>query len=186
MKKTSLLVALFGLTFFTVKGEEMTQNDDDNVIYDFDPDWNYEKGGDDWNFLNCNNTKQQQSPVDLKNPGIDWWFPDKAIPFTFLPSYAASVPLAVLDLNYTKTALGTFGSIIITEASDYSVTQVIKWDAFEIKFHYPSEHTIAGKSFDMEMQIYHAVILLPFYFCLGRIRDPCRLRLRHWCSQPFL
>ena len=120
MKKTSLL-AFLGLTLFTVQGNE-TQNDDDNVIYDFAPDWNYEKGGDDWNFLNCNNTKQQQSPVDLKNPGIDWWFPEKAIPFTFLPSYTASVPTAVLDLNYTKTALGNFGSIIITEASDYSVT----------------------------------------------------------------
>ena len=42
--------------------------DDDNqqgIIGDWDPNWNYDDHGDSWKFLNCNNTKQQQSPIDL-------------------------------------------------------------------------------------------------------------------------
>lgn len=33
--------------------------EDDGLIGDWDPNWNYAKGGDDWAFANCNNTKQQ-------------------------------------------------------------------------------------------------------------------------------
>jgi hypothetical protein len=88
--------------------------------------------------------------VDLKSPGTNWWEPDKAIPFTFLPSYKADVPTVKVE-NFTKIAYGSFGSIIITEPSDYGATQVIKWDAKSVRFHYPSEHTIANVSYDVEM-----------------------------------
>jgi hypothetical protein len=47
-------------------------------------------------------------------------------------------------VNFTKIATGNFGDIIITEPSDYAATQVIKWKAEDVRFHYPSEHTIAG------------------------------------------
>ena len=57
----------------------------------------------------------------MKNPGIDWWVPEKAIPFTFLPSYTAAVP-KVEVVNFTKIATGDFGSILITEPSDYAAT----------------------------------------------------------------
>ena len=79
----------------------------------------------------------------MKNPGIDWWVPEKAIPFTFLPSYTAAVPKMEV-LNFTRIATGDFGSILITEPSDYAATQVIKWNAKDVRFHYPSEHTVAG------------------------------------------
>jgi len=79
----------------------------------------------------------------LKNPGTDWWVPEKAIPFTFLPSYLPDIPYMRVE-NFTHIASGNFGSIIITEPSDYGATQVIKWDALEVRFRYPSEHTIAG------------------------------------------
>jgi len=49
------------------------------IVNAWDPNWNYDQGGADWNFANCNNAKQQQSPIDLLNPGINWWAPDKAI-----------------------------------------------------------------------------------------------------------
>ena len=80
-----------------------------SMIEDWDPNWNYEKGGDDWAFLNCNNTKQQQSPVDLKNPGINWWYPEKGTPFTFIPSYKASVLTNQTITNFTFMAEGDFG-----------------------------------------------------------------------------
>lgn len=81
---------------------------------------------------------------------MDWFEPEKAVPFTFLPSYKADIPRKEIE-NFTYIVYGDFGSNIITEPSDYTATQVIKWDAKFIRFHYPSEHTIAGKSFDMEM-----------------------------------
>ena len=131
--------------------------DDPDDIGDWNPNWNYTQGGDDWNFTNCNKLTQQQSPVDLLNPGKDWWIPDKAVPFTFLPSYKAGVPTITKDVNFTYIAHGDFGSIIITEPSDYGATQVIKWNSKYVKFHYPSEHTYNGTRFDVEMQIYHDV-----------------------------
>ncbi len=86
----------------------------------------------------------------MKSPGADWFTPEKAIPFTFLPSYKADIPEKDFK-NHTYMVYGNFGSIIITEPSDYTATQVIKWDAKNIRFHYPSEHTIANQSFDIEM-----------------------------------
>lgn len=79
----------------------------------------------------------------MKNPGINWWEPEKAIAFTFLPSYTSAVPKLEV-VNFTHVATGDFGSILITEPSDYAATQVIKWQAKDVRFHYPSEHTIAG------------------------------------------
>jgi len=72
--------------------------------------------------------------------------------FTFLPTYKSTV-LSQIDTktNFTYTVYGDFGQVFATEASDYQVTQTIKWDAKYIKFHYPSEHTIGGKQFDLEM-----------------------------------
>jgi carbonic anhydrase len=97
----------------------------------------------------------------LKNPGINWWEPEKAIAFTFLPSYTPAVPKLEV-VNFTHVATGDFGSIFITEPSDYAATQVIKWQAKDVRFHYPSEHTIAGVSYDLEMQIHHVVSNLTF------------------------
>ena len=33
--------------------------------------WNYEKGGEDWDFKSCNDDKKQQSPIDIVKR-IDW------------------------------------------------------------------------------------------------------------------
>ena len=147
-------IAVLALLFAASHAQE--DNGGEDIYNDWDPNWNYDQGGDNWNFTNCNNAKQQQSPVDLKNPGINWWEPEKAVAFTFLPSYTPDVP-SIQVVNFTKIASGSFGSILITEPSDYGATQVIKWDAKSVRFHYPSEHTIAGVSYDLEMQIYHEV-----------------------------
>lgn len=140
--KTVVLLLISSFAF--IKGQEEPPED-------WNPNWNYTQGGDDWDFFNCNTTKQQQSPVDLLNPGFDWWMPDKAVPFTFIPSYTAAIPKITKDINFTFVAHGDFGSVIITEPSDYGATQVIKWNSKYIKFHYPSEHSYNGTGFDVEM-----------------------------------
>jgi hypothetical protein len=96
------IALLAAAIILAVKGQE---DDGDDIYNDWDPNWNYDQGGDNWNFTNCNNVKQQQSPVDLKNPGINWYEPEKAIPFTFLPSYTADVP-KIQVVNFTKIASG--------------------------------------------------------------------------------
>lgn len=85
------------------------------------------------------------------------------MPFVFLPSYTPVVPKITKDINFTYIAHGDFGSVLITEPSDYEVTNVIKWDAKYIKFHYPAEHTFSNMTHDVEMQIHHEVKLMPIF-----------------------
>lgn len=91
---------------------------------------------------------------------MDWWAPKSGPQFVFLPSYKAAVPTKSLVENYTQTFYGDFGMFISPEPSDYLATQIVRWNAEYIKFHYPSEHTYAGTTYDVEMQIYHRVSLL--------------------------
>jgi hypothetical protein len=91
------------------------------------------------------------SPVNLQNPGKSWWVLDKAMPFVFLPSYTPAVPTITKNINFTYIAHGDFGSVLITEPTDYSVTNAIKWNAKLVKFHYPSEHKYNNMTFDVEM-----------------------------------
>lgn len=89
-----LALAAVSLVFFYVAHcKSLAQEDIVDADNDWDPNWNYTQAGADWNFTNCNNLKQQQSPVDLKNPGSNWWAPATGLPFTFLPSYTADVPV---------------------------------------------------------------------------------------------
>lgn len=108
--------------------------------------------------------------------------PDKAVPFTFIPSYSAAVPKITKDINFTFVAHGDFGSVIITEPSDYGATQVIKWNSKYIKFHYPSEHTYNGTGHDVEMQIYHEVSQSQDNHSqiTGSFLDPCSVCFRYW------
>ena len=85
----------------------------------WNPDWNYLKGGDDWNFTNCNNSKQQQAPINFNETNINWWKPVKAIQYSFLPSYQPAVPKKDV-FNSTFTVFGDFGSVLATEPTDYS------------------------------------------------------------------
>lgn len=54
----------------------------------------------------------------------------------------------VLRINATD---GNLGSFYATEP--YMSDAEVKWEALQVRFHYPSEHTIDGVQFALEMQI---------------------------------
>ena len=134
LREVPSILVLLVLALFTLVSAE-------SILGEWNPNWNYTQGGADWDFPNCNNKKQQQSPVDMQS-GINWWIPNNGLPFTFIPSYKSAISTKLGAENFTYTAWGDFGSIIITEPSDYLATQAIRWVAKNVKFHYPSEHTI--------------------------------------------
>ena len=74
-----------------------------------------------------------------------------------MPAFTPKVADSQAPENYVYTVKGDFGSFIATEPSDYLATQVIKWNAKSILFHYPAEHSNNGVTYDVEMQIYHEV-----------------------------
>jgi carbonic anhydrase len=106
----------------------------------------------------------------LKEGAFNWWKQDKGIQLSFLPSYVPAVPTKLdTKTNFTYTVYGDFGQVFASEPSNYAVTQVIKWDARYIKFHYPSEHTVNGTHFDLEMQIYHQEEFWTHAICVSGI-----------------
>lgn len=66
----------------------------------------------------------------------------------------AATPTGASVLNFVYTMNGTFGGMFAKEPVNNNATKVVRWDSTQIKFHYPSEHAIGGKQYDLEMQIY--------------------------------
>ena len=65
MKKVAKLILISAATTALVLANEAPEliNSAENSLNDgsdgdWDPNWNYDKNGADWNFTNCNNTKQ--------------------------------------------------------------------------------------------------------------------------------
>jgi carbonic anhydrase len=119
--------------------------------------WNYNSYGQDWN-CECSEGREQ-SPIDLPTT-------DKAISSPIQPLFQyeeveAKSPITTLDgqiksnqyikIKYFSGALRIFhpnlGKIVTLDGSVYV--------AEEIVFHTPSEHTLNGKRYEMEMQIIH-------------------------------
>ena len=46
---------------------------------------------------------------------------------------------------------GNFGAFYATEP--FPGNGQLYWEVLQIRFHYPAEHTIDGKKFDLEMQV---------------------------------
>ena len=119
--------------------------------------WDYRNSGNDWECTCKSGT--EQSPIDLPEK-------TKAIqsPVTPLFQYeevSAKSSISTIDgelkaeeyikIKYFKNALrifhSNFGKIVTLDGAVYI--------AEEIVFHTPSEHTVSGKKYDMEMQIIH-------------------------------
>lgn len=119
--------------------------------------WSYKKKGNDWECL-CRDGLEQ-SPIDLppKQQAIETnahpVFEYRNVKVKMSSDYAEA-NLSTGDNNvirYEKEALRikhpNFGKIVTLDGAVYY--------AQEIVFHTPSEHTINGKQFDMEMQVIH-------------------------------
>ncbi|MEL6320374.1 MAG: carbonic anhydrase family protein [Cyanobacteria bacterium J06626_14] len=85
-------------------------------------------------------TGLQQSPIDLQG-GIKTDLP--AIDIHYQP-----IPLAILNNGYTIQVNVADGNRIQLDGEDFTLLQ--------FHFHHPSEHTIEGASFPMEMHFVHA------------------------------
>lgn len=112
--------------------------------------WNYLKHGEDWE-CQCKEG-QEQSPIDL--PIIEKSAPIKEAPFFnyfYLKPSNDSFTRMIYEPNggYLKivNSMKSFGKVVFTNGAVY--------EAKEILIHTPSEHTINGKYYDMEVQILH-------------------------------
>jgi carbonic anhydrase len=119
--------------------------------------WNYESKGGDWE-CGCKEGKEQ-SPIDL--PNFSAAIPSPVAPLFDYQRVSAVSDITTLDgqlkskehikLKYYANALRifhpNFGKLVTLDGTVYH--------AEEIVFHTPSEHTIDGKRYDMEMQVIH-------------------------------
>jgi carbonic anhydrase len=110
--------------------------------------WSYEgeKGPERWGDLDpafalCK-SGTKQTPIDLPSdaPAVD---PAAGLSFSYAP-----VPLRVLNNGHTVQVTNDGTSAVSFGGVRYALKQ--------FHFHSPSEHTIGGRSFDMEMHLVHA------------------------------
>jgi carbonic anhydrase len=122
--------------------------------------WNYKQGGNDWECM-CKEGKEQ-SPIDLPDfinvrpidspvrPYFEYGNEINNIPnfSTFDGTIQEGKPL---QLHYMDNSIRiihpNLGKVVTLDGAFYN--------AQEIVFHTPSEHTIGGKQYDMELQIIH-------------------------------
>jgi carbonic anhydrase len=120
-------------------------------------DWNYQKMGDDWD-CDCKEGKEQ-SPIDLpsKQNAID----SPVKPFFQYDKVSLQSPVTTIDGYQTQKSAIQFqfleGALKLIY---HKIGKVVTLDgaiyfAQEIIFHTPAEHTVNGKTFDMEIQIVH-------------------------------
>lgn len=119
--------------------------------------WNYDLNGTDWTMGLCKAKNYPISPVNITNtdPTLNRdWLPYH---FQFLPTFQpgnttfAGFNNWVYMLQNNKTS--SWAGYYLTEPVGYSNNRAVYWDAYEIRFHYPSENRINNTQFDMEMQI---------------------------------
>lgn len=111
-------------------------------------DYNYLKNGADWTGICANGT--QQSPIDINT--------DKVIKCD--PNMMIDIRWSLQNLTSETENLGvtykTFGNWSTVYASDFD-GDVYGFDALQFHFHAPSEHTINGVYYDMEMHVVHSL-----------------------------
>ena len=125
------------------------------VANNTEPDWNYAKNGADWTMGTCAVSSLPQAPFALDEsatvPPTDWAL---TCDVSFLTAWQ--------NANITKEDYGFKNYVYRINATDgnlglYYATESfvggpqILWNVTQIRFHYPSEHTINGDSFDLEM-----------------------------------
>jgi carbonic anhydrase len=109
------------------------------------PHWTYEgaEGPDEWgtldnSFATCS-TGHAQSPINLTK--------------------AQKIDLTDIKFNYKPSTLNIFNNghtiQVAYDAGSTIVYNEIEYKLLQFHFHHPSEHTIDGKAFDMELHLVH-------------------------------
>jgi len=104
--------------------------------------WDYGCQGREWE-CKCNEGSMQ-SPIDLPKVALATEATGAAM-FDYKRSPKEKTRF-VWEEGKVKMK-GVFGTLTDTDMAEY--------EAFEIQFHTPAEHTLNGKSFDLELQIHH-------------------------------
>lgn len=111
----------------------------------------------------CSLEQYVQAPIDITNIGANdtatfqyyiayEWYENG---FSFLPTFEAGVATWIGVEQYVYQVYGNFGGIYLAEPAVNNVTNhIVYYEASNIRFHYPSEHTLNGTQYDMEMQIF--------------------------------
>jgi len=125
-------------------------------------DWNYQNNGDDWQ-CGCSEGKQQ-SPIDL--PDISRAIESPVTPVFMYNTLGAdlideneisiegTIKKDNIKFSYKDNAL----RIIHSKLGKIETSDGVVYNADEIVFHTPAEHTIESRKFDMEVQIIHSGI----------------------------
>ncbi|MDJ0800809.1 MAG: carbonic anhydrase [Calothrix sp. MO_167.B12] len=107
--------------------------------------WGYigQEGAENWGglsaqFLSCK-IGRSQSPIDLKSP--------ISSDLTNLKTNYKSSPLKIINNGHTIQVNYESGSILMLDGEPYELLQ--------FHFHTPSEHTVDGKSYPMEVHLVH-------------------------------
>ena len=127
------------------------------------PEWNYDKHGSDWPDLYPNCADQFQSPINLidavteygkmydiqdfatdESDSTYWDLEFPTVNFD-LSKYTVDV---YIDHNHGYAGFESNIGNLLWKADK-------KWDGMEFILHSPSEHTINGKQYDLELQVYH-------------------------------
>lgn len=111
-------------------------------------DWAYKTLGENWGGL-CQ-TGKRQSPIDLTPPYY-------SSPTKVQLSYTNVIDMAELKRNQAmlETEMNTGHSIQINGDAGYFVFGNHRFNVTQFHFHAPSEHTIQGKRYPLEMHIVH-------------------------------
>ena len=119
--------------------------------------WNYNKHGEDWQ-CRCSEGKNQ-SPIDL--PSEDSCASTEFKPILNYNNNVLVSKFTTIDLHNKKDESLNIEykdntiKILSFELGSLETIDGAKYQAEEIVFHIPSEHTIKGEQFDMEVQIIH-------------------------------